>query len=334
MSRRVLGLVAILVVAAAIVGLGVRNWRHRQIYPATDNAYLQGDVTLVASRVPGSILTTRYRENDWVEAGTVLARLDPRDFEQALNAARASLTKAEASLVRRDAQIARAEAELDAARADARLKNADLERFQNLEERGSTARRQYDQARAASEVAAAQVLAAEKALVAVRAGRSVDEREIERARAAVAEAELRLSYCTIVAPTSGVLAEKNAQVGAVVAAGQPLFRIAHLQNGAVWIEANFKETQLSRIRVGQPVEFTVDVDGERSFEGRVESIGAGSGSVFSLLPPENATGNWVKVVQRVPVRIAFDLDALPENSRRLGLSVRVTIDTRDGAAER
>ena len=171
-------------------------------------------------------------------------------------------------------------------------------------------------------------------MIAAIAARAVDDREIEKARAGVAAAELQLEHCTIVAPCSGVVAEAPAQPGTVVAAGQPLYRIAQIESGHVWIEANFKEIQLRRIREGQPVRFTVDADDGLEFRGRVESIGAGSGAVFSLLPPENATGNWVKVVQRVPVRIAIDFDSLPPHCRRLGLSSEVEVDTRERGGRR
>lgn len=334
MSRRALGLVAILLVAAVLILLGWFQWRHRQIHPSTDNAYIQGDVVTISSQVPGRLVEVRVAANDVVQEGDVIARIDPRDFEQALVRAQAKAAKAESALALRDAEIARAQAQAEAAKAEASLRKSDLQRFTELDRKGSAARRSYDEAVAADRVARAQVKSAEKTLVAARAGRAVDERELDSARAGVAAAKLQLEHCTIASPCSGVVAEAPAQGGAVVAPGQPLARVARLENGHVWIEANFKETQLQRIRPGQSARVRVDTDQDFEFEGRVESLGAGSGAVFSLLPPENATGNWVKVVQRVPVRIAIDFDRLPESCRRLGLSCDVEVDTRSGERAR
>ncbi len=332
MNRKWLTLSAIVLATVVLVILGVRSWRHGRIHPSTDNAYIGGDVTTVSSRVAGTIVRVAVAEHQRVRSGDLVAELDPRDFDQALARERASLAAAQAALDLQRARIEGARARLEAARAQADLARADLERFRSLEEKGSTARRRYEQARAAARVARAQVEAARRALAAEEAALAVERTRVDRARAAVESAELRRSYCTIVAPCDGVVANKSALPGQVVAPGQPLCRIAQLDPAHVWVDANFKETQLERVRVGQPARIRIDAGGDREYRGHVASLDAGTGAAFSLLPPENATGNWVKVVQRLPVRIRFD-EAVPENVLRLGLSCHVTVDTRGRAGE-
>jgi membrane fusion protein (multidrug efflux system) len=172
------------------------------------------------------------------------------------------------------------------------------------------------------------VTAAQKALVALQAKLGVDREEVRRMQAKHDLAVLKRSYCTITAPASGMVADKSAQPGQVVAPGQPLCRLVPLSSGHVWVEANFKETQLRRLRAGQPASVSIDAHGGREYRGTVEGLSAGTGAVFSLLPPQNATGNWVKIVQRLPVRIALDLPEEAMRELRLGLSVTVQVDTR------
>ncbi len=326
MNKRWIGLTIILLVAAALVFVGWHKWQHGQIYPSTDNAYIGADVTAVASRVPGTLLKVEVEEHQIVKAGQPIAQLDPRDFDQAVAKQKANVGAAEAAVALQKAQIAGAEAQLAAARAQLDLARTDRDRFAALEERGSTARRQYDQAVAAAKVAEARVEAARKQLAAAKAGLEAKIKGLEKAHTGLDNALLQRSYCAVTAPCSGVVADKSAMVGQVTAPGQPLCRIVQTTGEHVWIDANFKETQLRRIRVGQPVTFTIDADGSTEFHGHVASLGAGSGAAFSLLPPENATGNWIKVVQRLPVRITLDDDA-PARLLKIGLSCEVTVDT-------
>ncbi len=329
MSKRWIGLSIIILVAVLLVLAGWRHWRHSVFYPSTDDAYVAGDVTPVASRIPGTLLEVLVTDQQRVRAGEVVARLDPRDIDAAVAREEANLAKARAAVALQRARIAGAEAQVDAAQAQAELAHADLERFTALNERGSTERRSYDQAVAAARVADAQLAAARKALAAARTALAVEEKNVAKAQAALETARLQRGYCTITAPCDGIVADKSAQPGQVVAAGQPLLRIVQLVGDHVWIDANFKETQLRRIRPGQPVTFRVDADDSREFRGHVVGLDAGTGAAFSLLPPENATGNWVKVVQRLPVRIAIDSADVPEHCLRLGLSCEVTVDTSD-----
>jgi membrane fusion protein (multidrug efflux system) len=331
MNKKRIGLVIIVVAAAALVVTGLLHLRHGRIYPSTDNAYVKGDVTPVASRIPGSLLVVKVREDEWIEAGQIIAELDPRDYEQAVAEAEAELVKAQADLDLDRAKIAGAEAQIAVARSQLALARADRDRYTDLHGKGSIPDRQYDQAVTAAEVAAAQLTAAEKALAATRAQLAVDQKNVARMQARYDQALLRRSYCTITAPCNGVVADKAARPGQTVAPGQPLCRLAQLEAGHVWIEANFKETQISRIRPGQPATVSIDADNQRGYRGTVSALSAGTGAAFSLLPPQNASGNWVKIVQRLPVRIDLDLDAKAARQLRLGLSAHVIVDTRPGS---
>lgn len=328
MLRKWIGLGVILVGAVALVVVGWLNWKHGQVFPATENAYVGGDVTAVASRVPGTLLEVLFLENERVEAGQLLARLDVHDFDAAVARTDAELSRAEATLTLDEAQIAGAEAQVTVARSQAAQAGADRDRYAALSGRGSAPARQSEQAGTAATVAEAQVAAALKMAQAARARLDVDRQVMAKSRAERDQALLQRSYCDIMAPAGGVIADKSAQVGQVLAPGQPLCRIAPLQEDHVWIEANFKETQLQRIAVGQPVAIEVDAVADHEFTGTVAALSAGTGAAFALLPPENASGNWVKIVQRLPVRIALNAGDPLVAHLRLGLSATVTVDTR------
>ena len=326
-GKKWLGLAVIFLFSGALVVAGYLRWKHSEIFPSTEDAYVAGDIVPVASRIPGTLLTLTPEENQLVHQGEVVATLDPRDMDAAVARAEAAVATARSVLAADRARIAQAQAALEAAKSDLALKRLDRERFTKLAEKDSIPRRLRDQAVTAEQVAAAQVKAAEKRLAAARAALGVTRKRIETAKVQLAQARLDRSYCTIVAPATGRVSRKTAQVGQVVAAGQPLFAVVPLEPDRVWVRANFKETQLARIRPGQPVKLHTDVDPDRIYHGVVESLSAGTGAAFSLLPPENATGNWVKVVQRLPVKIAVDPHDNADHSLRLGLSVHVTVDT-------
>jgi membrane fusion protein (multidrug efflux system) len=316
--------------AAAVAGAlwGWARWRHGQVFVATDNAYVRGHVVAVSSRVPGPLAAVAVDENQAVAAGQLLASIDPRDYDAAADRAEASIAEAASALALHRAQIAQAEAQLEAARSQRRLAGVEKARLAALWQRDSLPRQKLDQAETAEQVAAAQVTAAEKQVAAAHAALELAHRRVAVATSAAEQARLQRSYCDVTAPTAGYVSRKLAEPGMVVGAGQPLLAIVPLDTAAIWIEANFKETQLRDVRPGQKARLEADIDEGRVFTGTVESIAAGTGSVFSLLPAENATGNWVKVVQRVPVRIRIDPDSDPGHRLRLGLSVRVEIDTR------
>ena len=327
MLKKWISLAFILLVAAAIVVAGYRYWKHAQVHPNTEDAYVSGDVFSVASRIPGTLLTVEATENQPVKQGQVIATLDPRDLDSQVEQARTALEEARSTLATNRAQIAQARAKVQADRSRLELARLNLQRFSELYHRNSIPKQRFDDAVTAEHVASADTASSEKALAVVEANLAVAERRIRLHEVRLANAELTRSYCTITSPVDGIVSKKNAQVGQVVAPGQPLCAVVPLEGEHIWIEANFKETELRRIRVGQPATIRTDVHPERTYTGWVESLSAGTGAAFSLLPPENASGNWVKIVQRLPVRIAIDAASNADLSLRLGLSTHVEVDT-------
>jgi len=331
--KKWIGLVVILLFIAGVVTAWFLYWKHEQVYPSTEDAYVAGDIYRISARVGGTILTLPVDENQPVTRDSIIATLDPRGYDRLVDRARAALAQARTVPAAKKAEIARARADVGAAESDLELKRLDLERFKNLVERKSIPQRSYDQAVAAEIVAAARLAAAKKGLAAAQAELVVSEKRVQTALVELERAKLERSYCTIRTPVAGFISQKTAQVGQVVAPGQPVCAVVPLGGGHVWIEANFKETQLGRIRPGQTVHFHTDVNPDREYTGRIESLSAGTGAAFSLLPPENATGNWVKIVQRLPVRIVVDPASNGDHSLRLGLSVHVSVDSTTGAGE-
>jgi membrane fusion protein (multidrug efflux system) len=327
MLKKWISLAFILLVAAAIVFAGYRYWKHAQVHPNTEDAYVSGDIFAIASRVPGTLLTVGVTENQPVKEGQVIATLDPRDYDTQVEQARTALEEAHSTLATNRAQIAQEKAKLEANRSRLELARLNLQRFSELYHRNSVPKQRYDDAVNAEQVAAADTVSSEKAIAAVEANLVVAKRRVTMQEVRLANAELTRSYCTITSPIEGIISKKSAQVGQVVAPGQPLCAVVPLAGDHIWVEANFKETQLRHIRVGQPVTFHTDVNPNRTYAGWVESLSAGTGAAFSLLPPENATGNWVKIVQRLPVRIAIDPASNADHSLRLGLSTYVEVDT-------
>lgn len=314
------------VIAAAL--LGYARWRHAQWHIETDDAYVKGHIYSVASRIPGTLLTLDVLENQAVESGQAIATIDPKDFDAAVVKAEASMDEAAADCAVKDANIAQAKAQVAAARSQLQLATLDLARISALYERQSIPKQKYDQAVNAEAVAKAQLTTGEKSVSVGAAGLEVSRRKTQTAKAQLEQARLQRSYCTVVSPATGVVSRKMSEAGEVVGAGQPLFAVVPLNVEDIWVEANFKETQLKNVRPGQPCTLTADIDKNTVYRGTVDSISAGTGAAFSLLPPENATGNWVKVVQRVPVKIRIAPGSDPGHRLRVGLSVRVAIDTR------
>ncbi len=307
-------------------------------YESTDDAFIDGYVTTVSSRVPGQVLRLLIQDNQKVQAGEVILLLDPRDFEANLAQARAELDSAHSQRVQAFAQLSVAQARVSEAEAsevadeaDAQRADNDLKRYQSVEAR-AISKTVFDQVSTRAHSAAAVLKAAQSQVVGARAGvalyRAAGETAdaaINVAEARVKQAELNLSYCTVTAPVDGRITARSVNLGAFVQPGQLLLAIVPTH---VWITANFKETQLTDMRPGQSVEVRMDAYPDLRLRGHVESLQAGSGSRFSLLPPENAVGNYVKVVQRVPVKIELDggiaaaLDVAP------GMSVVPTVKVR------
>lgn len=339
---------------------GLQLWTYYSTRVTTDNAYVQADSAQITPRIAGTVAAVLVEENWWVKPGQVLLRLDPRDAEVRLAKAKAALAHAretvdqlfvavEAAAEREAearAQVEAARAEVAAAQADFRQAELDFQRARELAQEQVIPVQQFDRAKTQYDTALARLHAKQRQLeqtrrlVVTRAKETAQARAalgsasnnehsahslLQQAEAAVREAELHLSYCTLLAPFEGVVSRKAIEVGQRVQPGQPLMAIVPLQK--VYIEANYKETQLADVRVGQPVEIEADIYPGYVYHGTVESLSAGTGSAFSLLPPENATGNWVKVVQRLPVKITLDEPPPLDRPLRVGLSVAVTIDT-------
>ncbi|THF67207.1 HlyD family secretion protein [Pseudothauera nasutitermitis] len=305
---------------------------------STDDAYVQADFTVIVPQVAGVITRVDVADHQEVQAGAPLVGIDERDLRIAVDNAKAHIASAEATIASLQAQldrqqsaIAQARAALAASGANLKLAEANRNRFANLARDGSgtvqahqQAEAEWDVQRAARERDQAGLRSAEQQIAILRA-------ELEKARAALlaaqaekAAADLNLSHASIVAPVSGVIAQRKARVGGYARVGEPLLTLVPLD--AVYVEANFRETQMARVRVGQPVDITVDALPDVHLKGRVESLGPASGVSFSTVPPHNATGNFTKIVQRLPVRI--HLEPGQEDARRLrvGMSVRPIID--------
>ncbi|MCU0906341.1 MAG: HlyD family secretion protein [Rhodobacteraceae bacterium] len=319
-------------VALAAVLLGVASglalwWQHQTVHPSTDDATLQAAIVGIVPQVGGQVAEVAVAENARVRAGDLLFTLDPAVLRVAVDSARAALDQAVLATGASGAEVTAAQAGLAAAEAALAQARQDLSRTEALAQAGDVARAALDQARTASDQAQAARDAAAAALLAAidRAGAGRAP-AVRQARATLAQAELALSHARVTAPADGWVANLTLRPGQVVPPGQPLFSL--VEDGTWWVDANFKETDLARIRTGQPVSLSVDMYPGLALTGRVESLGAGSGAVFSLLPPQNATGNWVKVTQRFPVRITPD--PLPDGSPvqlRVGASVTATVDT-------
>ena len=321
-GRRVAIIAALLALLCALGALAYWFLTHDQ--ESTDDAFVKADIVQVAPRVTGAVDQVFVRDNQHVASGDPLFTLDPADYQAALLRAEANLAAARASydasqkqlsVTRQtgDADIERAEAALQTARAEASRANADAERYRKLYAKREVSRQQLDQANTTATSATARVREAKAQLDQARTApdqialkqsqASTAEARIAEAEAQVEQARLNLSYTDIRAPQAGKIAQKSVLAGSHVNAGQAALAVVA---DNPWVVANFKETQLTRMRVGQPVRIEVDAFPEHEFEGRLESIQSGTGPTFSLLPPQNATGNFVKIVQRVPVKIVFE----------------------------
>jgi membrane fusion protein (multidrug efflux system) len=367
----------------AVIVIGFLLYRYFTAFESTDDAQIDGYIYPVSARVTGYVTRVTVDNNQYVEAGTVLAQLDPKDYEVAVANARAtlandqanasaqgtnvpitsvstssSLSTAEADLANATAGLAVAQKQFDAAEASLRQAEANdlnaqdsVNRYKPLAAKDEIPQQQYTQAvltqratAAAVATARATAAAAEQTVTQARSKvvqaqaelRNAQTRpqqisvQVSKARAAEAQtqsaatalqqAQLNLQYTTIVAPVSGLVGQRSVQPGQNVAVGQQMMTIVPLDSQNLWVTANFKETQLKHMRPGQPARISVDTFG-RTYNGHVLNIAGATGSLFSILPPENATGNYVKVVQRIPVKIVFEKEQDPQHQLRLGMSV-------------
>lgn len=329
--RRRWGRVALIVVPLLIVGGVLYYWFALRPYESTDDAFIDGNVIPIAPQVPGQVVRLAVDDNQKVKAGDLLVEIDPREYESRLAQAQASLLAAQTRLAQAKAQVAADQAKLEQARADvsaaeteATRAQRDLKRYESVENQ-AVSRSQYDlavaQARsntAALEAARSRSKAAEAQVGLSQSAIQTADAIIKSNEAAAYQAQLDLSYTRVAAPCDGYITHRTVESGAYVQTGQALLALVPL---SVWVVANFKETQLTHMRPGQSVTIHVDAYPKHTFHGHVDSIQRGSGARFSLLPPENATGNYVKVVQRVPVKILFDDPPEPALPLGPGMSV-------------
>jgi membrane fusion protein (multidrug efflux system) len=334
-SRPWLVLVAIVVlvgIAAVTASRFVRGGRH----PSTSDAYVEGRVVRISPRVFGQVIRLNVDDNTPVKAGDILLEIDPADFQAKVDQARAGVETAQAaeeqaaaSVLRAQAATGEAAAALSAAEAESRRRASDVKRYTAMGTDG-VSEQQLETAQAAADVADRQRGAAAKKVAASEADLNVTKAAVSAAHARTTDSEaqlrfaqLQLQYTKVVAPESGRITKRNVESGSFVSTGQPLMAIVPTD---CWVVANFKEVQLEHMRPGRPAEVRVDAFPTLRLRGRVDSIQAGTGSRFQLLPPENATGNWVKVVQRVPVKVVLDPGQDGAQLLALGMSVEVTVD--------
>jgi membrane fusion protein (multidrug efflux system) len=384
------GTILLVVIGLVLAPLGVLLYRYFASYESTDDAQIDGYIYPVSSRVPGYVVRVTADNNQFVQAGTVLAQLDPKDYDVAVANAKATwanvraaseaarinvpltsvntssqLSTAQSDVENVQAGLVAAERQFDAAQAALRQAEAndlkaqdDVTRYKPLAEKDEIPQQQYTQAvdsqkatAAAIEVARASAAAAEQAVTGARTRVAQAEAELnyaetrpqqislqrsraqaadaqaEQAQAALQQAQLNLQYATVVAPVSGIVGQRTVQPGQNVSPGQQLMTIVPLDSENIWVTADFKETQLTYMRPGQPVKIFVDTYSQ-SYDGHVLSIGGATGARYSLLPPENATGNYVKVVQRIPVKIVFEKGQDPQHLLRPGMSVEPKVRVR------
>ncbi len=335
-GRRFIVAVLVLIALAFAAKPALHYYRFMTTHVTTDDAYVDGTVDLISSRVTGTVSQVYVQDNWIVKAGDLLISLDPADSEVRVERARANLNRARSMVDQEYAQLTEAEAGQRLAEAQLSQAQTDYKRAKTLRTVGVVSQEFYDQSETAYRASEANLALSKQEVARSRAALggadSVDHDRYDQAIVRQAESELKtaeldLSYSNIRAPVSGVVTRKTVHIGHRVQAGEPLMTIVPLDS--LYVTANFKETQLTYVRVGQKAEIIADIYPDFAFKGHVDSISLGTGAAFSLLPPENATGNWVKVVQRVPVKIVFD-DLVPaERQLRLGLSVDASINVSD-----
>ena len=324
------------ILAAAFVAIGVVWWVYwhlvLSVRETTDDAYVGGDKVIISALVPGTVTAISADNTQLVKTGQVLVQLDPADAASQLDRAAAALAQAVREVHQLSASADQYQALIDARRLELTRARADLDKREPLLQQQAIAPEEVRHARDAVELARAALLQAQRQSQAARAaieGVEVpDNPAVLQARAAYVEAWINAHRDAIVSPVTGYVAERSVQLGQRVAPGQSLMTVVPLNS--LWVDANFKESQLRHLRIGQPARIESDLyGGSVEFRGSVVGMAAGTGAAFSLLPAQNASGNWIKVVQRVPVRVAIDAQDLARYPLRVGLSTTVKVDTHD-----
>lgn len=317
-KRRSIVFAVLGVALLALVAGGVRKLIWARSHVSTDNAQVDGHILPVLPKVGGYVQDVRIQENQAVHAGDTLATLDGRDLRAKLQQAEADLAVALATVSSRQ-RVGQADAAVRQAEANAERAHSDLDRLTPLAAQGIVSRQQLDGAQTAARAADASLAAAQAALLGADA-------RVASARASRDQAALQLSYTGIIAPMAGVVSKKTVEVGQLVQPGQPLMSVVPLDD--VWVTANLKETETADVTVGDVASVTIDAYPGKTFCGHVESLSPATGARFSLLPPDNATGNFTKVVQRVPVRVRLDCAGNPTAALRPGMSATVVLTTK------
>ncbi|MBD2713713.1 HlyD family secretion protein [Microvirga sp. STR05] len=318
---------------------GWQRYQFGQTHEETDDAQVEGDIYPILPRVSGPVLEVKVEDNQPVKKGDVLLTVDPADYQQRVNAAEAALAAAQANVVAARAAVGTASANVSTAQATIGVSDAnqarlqkDLKRSEFLRKEDIIPQSEYDAVQANLKSTSAQrntaqqqVKVAQQQVEAARQQVAVAEAVVKQRQADLENAKLQLSYTTLVAPVNGFVSKKSVQPGQLVSPNQQLMGLVASER--TWVVANFKETQLGNMKVGQPVEVEVDAYPNQEFAGHIESLSAATGARFALLPPDNASGNFVKVTQRVPVKIVLD-KADPEHPLRAGMSVVATVKTK------
>jgi membrane fusion protein (multidrug efflux system) len=343
-KKFVLPIVVVLVLFALYWAFN--TWNYGRSHESTDNAAVDGHLVPVLAKASGYVQRVTVSDNDQVKTDSLLVQIDPAEYKVKLSQAEADLAaaraaaggagtsgQAQAAVEQATGQRSSLDAQIAAARANETKARQDLARMQELADKQVVSRMQLDAARAAAEAASANVVALQRqtnaasgTVASAEAGVRLADARLQAAQAARDNAALQLSYTRVPAPASGIVSRKQVEPGQLVQVGQPLLTI--VADTGVYITANMKETQLADIRVGQPVEVEVDAYGGKTVHGCVESLSAATGSKFALLPPDNATGNFTKVVQRVPIKIKVTKDLGPTEPLRPGMSVTAHVDTK------
>jgi membrane fusion protein (multidrug efflux system) len=341
MSRKIFMRIGIALLVLLMVGSGVAYWIYIHIHVSTDDAYVAGYVGVISPRVEGRVAKILVDDNQHVIPGQVLVILEPQDYETAVAKEAGNLGRLRQELAQNYVKVSTSKTKISQAEANFRMASIDLARYTKLFERHTIPKQTLDRVETRYRVTQAEVNQANRqykeALATIGGSTDIPLEEqpaIKEAKAKLEQARLNLGYIRITSQVEGYVTKRQVEVGNWVKAGQPLMMLVPLKTDQLWIQANYKETQLTNVYIGQPAKVRVDTYPGIEFKGRVDSIMAGTGAAFSLLPPENATGNWVKVVQRIPVKIVLLRPYPPNKPLRLGLSAEVTIDTREHTGKR
>ena len=335
--RRTLIVAVLAVFALAGIAYGVYWALVARYLQSTDDAYVSGNIVQITPQIAGTVIGIRVDDTQFVQAGQTLVELDPADAKVALDRAEAELAKTVREVRNLFATTAQLRAAVDLHQTDLARAEEDFTRRERLGASGAVSGEELQHARDAVRSAQAALAAAQQQLEANRARTDrttvEDHPDVKAGAARMRDAYLAYARTTLPAPVAGFVAKRSVQLGQRVNPGTPLMAVIPL--AAVWVDANFKEAQLAGMRVGQPVSLTADLYGGRiKYHGRIVGFGAGTGSAFAVLPAQNATGNWIKIVQRVPVRIALDSNELAAHPLQVGLSMQVEVDTHDRGGER